>query len=137
MVSFSMLSNRLLIYGLFFLTQPSSAQLNLKTALYSLSALVSHLSLLTDPTTFSSYSLRTHDLSQFMKLDASALSALNLLPGPNDLGGKNSSLFGLLNRCKTPQGQRLLRVWLKQPLVNKHEIGSLAFLFSLCLGGVC
>lgn len=33
------------------------------------------------------------------------------------------SLFGLLNRCKTAQGQRLLGMWLKQPLVNLHEIG--------------
>ncbi|CDZ98435.1 dna mismatch repair protein msh2 [Phaffia rhodozyma] len=100
----------------------SLPQLNLKTALYSVSALISHLSLLTDATTHGSFSLRTHDLSQHMKLDASALSALNLLPTPGDIGGKNSSLYGLLNRCKTPQGQRLLRVWLKQPLVNKHEI---------------
>ncbi|PLW20015.1 hypothetical protein PCANC_10167 [Puccinia coronata f. sp. avenae] len=32
------------------------------------------------------------------------------------------SLFGLLNRCKTSQGARLLGQWLKQPLVNLHEI---------------
>lgn len=57
-----------------------------------------------------------------MKLDASALAALNLLPAPNGAGGKYGSLFGLLNRCKTAQGTRLLRVWLKQPLVNLWEI---------------
>lgn len=57
-----------------------------------------------------------------MKLDASALAALNLLPAPGGAGGKYGSLFGLLNRCKTAQGQRLLRVWLKQPLVNLWEI---------------
>lgn len=32
------------------------------------------------------------------------------------------SLYGLLNHCKTAQGQRLLEMWLKQPLVNLHEI---------------
>lgn len=32
------------------------------------------------------------------------------------------SVFGLLNRCKTAQGTRLLAMWLKQPLVNRHII---------------
>lgn len=100
----------------------STAELSLPIALSSLSAIIANLSLLTDPTNHAIFSLRTHDLSQHMKLDASALSALNLLPNPNDLGGKNSSLLGLLNRCKTAQGQRLLGIWLKQPLINLHEI---------------
>lgn len=32
------------------------------------------------------------------------------------------SVFGLLNRCKTSQGTRMLAQWLKQPLVNLHAI---------------
>lgn len=44
----------------------------------ALAALVQYLSLLTDDSNLGSYKLRTHDLSQFMKLDASALRALNL-----------------------------------------------------------
>lgn len=42
------------------------------------------------------------------------------------MGGsnKNMSVFGLLNRCKTSQGTRMLAQWLKQPLVNLHKIGS-------------
>lgn len=36
--------------------------------------------------------------------------------------GKNTTLHGLLNKCKTAQGTRLLGGWLKQPLVNLHEI---------------
>jgi DNA mismatch repair protein MSH2 len=96
--------------------------MSLKPSLSSLAALISQLSLLADPANHAAFSLLAHDLSQHMKLDASALSALNLLPNPNDTGGKNSSLFGLLNRCKTAQGQRLLGIWLKQPLVQLHEI---------------
>jgi len=89
----------------------------------STSALISYLSLMTDDTNFGQYSLRHHDLSQYMKLDASALRALNLMPDPlQDRGAKNMSLFGLLNRCKTAQGVRLLGAWLKQPLVNLHQI---------------
>jgi DNA mismatch repair protein MSH2 len=35
---------------------------------------------------------------------------------------RNTTLLGLLNKCKTAQGTRLLGSWLKQPLVNLHEI---------------
>lgn len=48
------------------------------------------------------------------------------MPDATGMGGsnKNMSLYGLLNRCKTAQGMRLLNRWLKQPLVNLHEIGT-------------
>ncbi|KAJ3554127.1 hypothetical protein NM688_g3265 [Phlebia brevispora] len=98
-------------------------QLNLPVAPASLAALISYLSLLSDPTNHGVFSIRTHDLTQFMRLDASALRALNLLEAPGNVGAnKNTTLFGLLNRCKTAQGARLLGSWLKQPLVNLHEI---------------
>ena len=90
----------------------------------AVSALLIYLSLLSDIGLHGQFRLHRHDLSQFMKLDASALKALNLMPNPAELGGnKNMSLYGLLNRCKTSQGQRLLGRWLKQPLINLHEIG--------------
>lgn len=94
----------------------------------ALSALLIYLSLLSDPSLQGQFKIHRHDLSQYMKLDASAVKALNLMPSPTELGGnKNMSLYGLLNRCKTAQGQRLLARWLKQPLVNLHEICELSF----------
>lgn len=47
-----------------------------------------------------------------------------VMPDPSGLSGsnKNSSVFGLLNRCKTAQGTRTLSIWLKQPLINRHLI---------------
>lgn len=50
------------------------------------------------------------------------------MPDPTGMGGsnKNMSVFGLLNRCKTSQGTRMLAQWLKQPLVNLHKIGPFA-----------
>ncbi|GLB39260.1 putative component of the post-replicative DNA mismatch repair system (MMR) [Lyophyllum shimeji] len=99
-------------------------ELSLPTAPSALSALISYLSLTSDPSNHGSYSLRTHDLSQYMKLDASALRALNLTEAPGNAGTttRNTTLLGLLNKCKTAQGTRLLGTWLKQPLVNLHEI---------------
>lgn len=61
-----------------------SAQLSLPVAPSALSALVSYLSLLSDPSNHGVYNIRTHDLSQFMKLDASALRALNLTEAPGN-----------------------------------------------------
>lgn len=96
-------------------------QTDLKLAMGSAAALVKYLAVLQDPSNFGQYQLYQHDLSQFMKLDAAALKALNLMPGARD-GSKTMSLYGLLNHCKTPVGSRLLSQWLKQPLMNKDEI---------------
>ena len=96
-------------------------QSDLKLAMGSAATLIKYLGLLSDPSNFGQYQLYQHDLSQYMKLDAAALRALNLMPGPRD-GSKTMSLFGLLNHCKTPVGGRLLAQWLKQPLMNLREI---------------
>ncbi|BGP57733.1 hypothetical protein JCM8202_002386 [Rhodotorula sphaerocarpa] len=113
--------NRLLRGSLQASTRPEFEH---KVAMSSVAALISYLDLLSDPSNFGAYALKTHDLSMYMRLDASALRALNLMPDPSGLGGssKTMSVFGLLNRCKTAQGTRLLAMWLKQPLVNRHII---------------
>ena len=96
-------------------------QTDLKLAMGSAASLIRYLGVLSDPSNFGQYQLYQHDLSQYMKLDAAALRALNLMPGPRD-GSKTMSLFGLLNHCKTPVGGRLLAQWLKQPLMNLEDI---------------
>ncbi|KAI4181199.1 MAG: hypothetical protein L6R41_006766 [Letrouitia leprolyta] len=96
-------------------------QTDLKLAMGSAAALIKYLGVMSDSSNFGQYQLYQHDLSQYMKLDASALKALNLMPGPRD-GSKNMSLYGLLNHCKTPVGSRLLAQWLKQPLMSVEEI---------------
>ncbi|PPQ85022.1 hypothetical protein CVT25_010411 [Psilocybe cyanescens] len=113
------------VHGLSSATELSTniPQLALPTAPSALSALLLYLSLLNDTTNHGMYSIRTHDLSQYMKLDASALRALNLVEGPTKVASnQNTTLFAVLNKCKTAQGARLLGTWLKQPLVNLHEI---------------
>lgn len=96
-------------------------QTDLKLVMGAAAALIKYLGAMTDQSNFGQYQLYQHDLSQYMKLDAAALKALNLMPGPRD-GSKTMSLYGLLNHCKTPIGSRLLSQWLKQPLMNKAEI---------------
>ena len=96
-------------------------QMDLKLAMGGAAALIKYLGALHDPSNFGQYRLYQHDLAQYMKLDAAALRALNLMPGPRD-GSKTMSLFGLLNNCKTPVGSRLLAQWLKQPLMSLQEI---------------
>ncbi|EIE91304.1 hypothetical protein RO3G_16015 [Rhizopus delemar RA 99-880] len=77
---------------------------------------------LQDDANFGKYVLKHHDLSQYMRLDGSALAALNLMPTSNEAVNKSTSLYGLLNKCKTAQGSRLFAQWLKQPLLNLEEI---------------
>ncbi|KAH8174814.1 mutS domain V domain-containing protein [Sarocladium implicatum] len=96
-------------------------QTDLKLAMGSAASLIKYLGVLQDQSNFGQYQLYQHDLAQFMKLDAAALKALNLMPGPRD-GSKTMSVFGVLNHCKTPIGSRLLAQWLKQPLMNKDDI---------------
>lgn len=87
-------------------------------------ALIRYLDLMRDSSNFGHYTLNHYDLKQYMRLDASAVQALSLLPGARDTGNKNTNLLGLLNKCKTAQGGRLIGQWLKQPLVNLHEIST-------------
>ncbi|KAK9685635.1 MSH2 protein, partial [Basidiobolus ranarum] len=100
----------------------SMPEFELKHAMGSAACIIKYLSLLNDDTNFGNYTLRQHDLSQYMKLDASALRALNLMPGIQDGYNKTMSVFGVLNKCKTAQGTRLLAQWLKQPLLDIKEI---------------
>lgn len=92
-----------------------------KLAMGAAAALIKYLGIMADSSNFGQFQLYQHDLSQYMKLDAAALKALNLMPGPRD-GAKTMSLYGLLNHCKTPTGSRLLAQWLKQPLMNVEDI---------------
>lgn len=85
--------------------------------------LVQTLRLLDDEDNFGKYDLRLGSLDKFMKLDSAAAEAVNLLPKvdhPSQFG----SVFGVLNRCKTKMGSRLLERWLRSPLIDADEINA-------------
>lgn len=86
-------------------------------------ALIVYLQLLNESD--NSFTIDQYNLSAYMKLDLSTMKALNIFPNTtiaqplaNAQNSTVTSLFGLLNKCKTAAGSRLLSQWLKQPLTN-------------------
>lgn len=59
-------------------------------------------------------------MNRYMRLDTAASLALNV----EAVQGENQaySLLGVLNHTRSPQGQRLLRQWIKQPLTDLKHI---------------
>lgn len=86
----------------------------------ALTGVVKYLGLLQQDHNLAMFTLERLDMTCFMRLDDSALRALNIFPGPT--GGKVGSLFGILDHCKTKQGSRLLSQWLRQPLLDPLTI---------------
>ena len=90
-------------------------------AISSACGLIKYLDLMSNKETHGLWAMDWVDASQYMRLDAGALRALSVEPmaGEND---KNASLLGLFSVCKTAMGSRLVRKWLKQPLLQKADI---------------
>jgi DNA mismatch repair protein MSH2 len=87
----------------------------------AVAAAVRYCELSSDTTNEGRFSMAHIDLQQFMLLDSAAIRALSLLPLPGE-NKSGSSICSLLDVCKTTMGSRLLRVWLKQPLLDMSAI---------------
>lgn len=60
-------------------------------------------------------------LDTYMIIDSAAAEAVNLLP-KSDHPSQFGSIYGVLNRCTTKMGPKLLERWLRQPLLDDVEI---------------
>ena len=61
--------------------------------------------------------LRTYNFNEFMILDAKTLRSLEILDGES-----GASLLNLIDKTETSMGGRLLRRWIRQPLLDCAEI---------------
>jgi len=61
--------------------------------------------------------LTSYDFSEFMLLDGNTLRSLEIFQSAT-----GASLLSVIDRTKTPMGGRLLRRWLRQPLLDVTEI---------------
>lgn len=101
-------------------------EMKLTLAMSSLSAAIKYLDLSSDSCNMGHFTVETMNLNRFVHLDAAAVSALNLLPKPGtsitSAAYKWQSILGVLDRCQTPQGHRLMAQWIKQPLRDEELI---------------
>lgn len=101
-------------------------ELKLTLAMGSVAAGLKYLEAINDESNLGKFEVKSLNLKRFVHLDAAAVYALNLFP-PSDINYRSSlykwqSVLGVLDRCKTNQGRRLLNQWLKQPLRNLDMI---------------
>jgi DNA mismatch repair protein MutS len=65
--------------------------------------------------------LNTYSISQYMSLDNITQRNLELTESLKD-GSRKNTLLEILDQTQTPMGARLIRQWVKQPLLNLQEI---------------
>lgn len=100
----------------------SLPELKMTLAMSSLNAAIQYLDLTSDSCNMGHYKIILMNLNRFVHLDAAAVSALNLLPKPgtaiNSKAYKWQSILGVLDRCQTAQGHRLMAQWIKVMEIN-------------------
>uniref|UniRef100_A0A0M3K2D2 DNA mismatch repair protein Msh2 (inferred by orthology to a human protein) n=1 Tax=Anisakis simplex TaxID=6269 RepID=A0A0M3K2D2_ANISI len=94
--------------------------------LQCLSALSHYLHITDDIDTYEGqFQLVDYKSAGFMYLDMAAVKALELFSLSRDedaVVGQSGTLFELINKCRTSQGQRLLRDWIRRPLFDLRRI---------------
>ncbi|RWR98683.1 DNA mismatch repair protein Msh2-like protein, partial [Dinothrombium tinctorium] len=94
-----------------------------KLAVSAIGAIFKFLNL-SDDESYGQYMFHRLKIDSFMRLDSSVITSLNLFSNlQNNSQHKSiSSLYSLLNNCKTAAGKRLLSHWIRQPLTDLMRI---------------
>ena len=71
-------------------------------------AVLGFTEVMADSSNLGHFTLGLHDMGRYMRLDAAAQRALNVMKSRSDANDA-FSLYGLMNRCKTVMGRRLLK----------------------------
>lgn len=101
-------------------------ELKMDLAMGSVAAGLKYLEAIKEESNLGKFEVKPLNLNRFVHLDSAAVFALNLFP-PANVNYRSSlykwqSVLGVLDRCKTNQGRRLLNQWLKQPLRSLEMI---------------
>ncbi len=67
-------------------------------------------------------SIQTYSTAHYMALDRATQRNLELIEPLHREGSRKNTLLGLLDKTGTPMGGRLLRNWIKRPLLSMEEI---------------
>ncbi|VDN19716.1 unnamed protein product [Gongylonema pulchrum] len=88
-------------------------------------ALMEYLHLNDDSMPSRNFQLRNYKSAGYMYLNSAAVRALELFSTSQEDESSMAdvgSLYEFLNKCRTPQGQRLLRDWIRRPLYDIRKI---------------
>ncbi|KAK5650302.1 hypothetical protein RI129_001331 [Pyrocoelia pectoralis] len=101
-------------------------EMKLTEAMSCLQVGIKYLNLASDESNYNQFKISTYNANRYVRLDGAAISALNLFPkstvSVNSQAAMSNSLLGVLDKCCTPQGHRLLAQWIKQPLRDLNLI---------------
>ncbi|XP_026673807.1 DNA mismatch repair protein Msh2 isoform X2 [Ceratina calcarata] len=105
---------------------------HLDFAMSAISALIKYLDLTSEEGNLNQFSIDQIQQSRYLKLDSAAIKALNIEPCGDNTSilceSTPASILTLLDKCRTPQGHRLLAQWIRQPLKDlslikeRHDI---------------
>lgn len=102
------------------------SELKFDTAMGCVAAGIRYLEIIQEESNLGQFEVKLLNFNRFVHLDVAAVSALNLFPpaGINHRSAmyKWQSVLGVLDRCKTNQGRRMLNQWIKQPLRSLEMI---------------
>ena len=87
----------------------------------AISGLAGYLESVKVPVTFSAGDFQAHKTSGRMLIDRTAARNLELTETMYDRS-VNGSLLGVLDRTRTAMGARMLKRWIREPLIRKEEI---------------